>query len=109
TLGLGLGVVAGLRPNGWADNLVTSGVSLALAVPSFWLALMLAVVFAIYWRLLPVAGYVPFSDDPVAWLLCMLLPAFSLSLHGVAVTARHMRGAVIDVMHAPFVEAARAR
>ncbi|MGQ7794559.1 ABC transporter permease [Faunimonas sp. B44] len=109
TLGLGLGFMAGLRPNSWVDNLVTSAVSLALATPSFWLALMLGVVFAVHWRILPVAGYVPLTQDPAAWLKCMLLPAFSLALHGIAVVGRHMRGAVIDVMNAPFIEAARAR
>ena len=109
TLGLTLGFVAGLHPEGWTDRVTTSVVALLLATPSFWLALLLAAVFGVHFGLLPVAGYVAFQDSPLLWARSLALPCFALSVHSIAVIARHTRGVVIDVMNSPFIEAIRAR
>lgn len=108
-LGMTIGFVAGLRPEGWVDWATTSLVALLLATPSFWLALLLAAVFAVHFGLLPVAGYTSFRDSPMLWAWSLVLPCFALSTHAVAVIARHTRGVVIDVMNSPFIEAIRAR
>jgi peptide/nickel transport system permease protein len=108
-IGVLIGSFAGLRPGSWADRLLNTGVSVALATPSFWLALLLGFLFAVKLRLVPVAGYTPFTDDPVAWAVGLILPCFALSVHGAAVISRHMRGAVIDVMDSAYINAARAR
>lgn len=108
-IGLSVGAYAGLRPGTWADRLVTSGVSAALAMPSFWLALLLSFLFAVKLRLVPVAGYTALTEDPARWVIGLIVPCFALSVHAAAVLARHMRGAVIDVMESNFINAARAR
>lgn len=108
-LGVTIGFVAGLRPEGWVDRLTTSVVALLLATPSFWLALLMAAVFAVHFGLLPVAGYVSFQESPLLWARSLVLPCFALSTHSIAVIARHTRGVVIDVMNSPFIEAIRAR
>ena len=109
TLGLTLGFLAGLRPDSWVDRTVTSVVAVALAIPSFWLALLLAAIFAVQFGLLPVAGYISFRESPWLWAYSLILPCFAVSTHATAVIARHTRGAVIDVMNSPFIEAIRAR
>jgi peptide/nickel transport system permease protein len=109
TLGLALGFLAGLHPDSWADRAVTSAVAVALAMPSFWLALLLAAIFAVQLGLLPVAGYTPFRESPWLWAYSLILPCSALSTHSIAVIARHTRGVVIDVMNSPFIEAIRAR
>jgi peptide/nickel transport system permease protein len=109
TLGLMLGFVAGLRPDSWIDRTVTSAVALLLAMPSFWLALLLGALLAVQLGLLPVAGYTPFRESPWLWAYSLLLPCFALSTHSIAVIARHMRGVVMDVMRSPYIEAIRAR
>jgi peptide/nickel transport system permease protein len=109
TLGLTLGFVAGLRPHGWIDRAVTSVVAVALAIPSFWLALVLAAIFAVQFGLLPAAGYVSFRESPWLWAYSLVLPCFAVATHSTAVIARHTRGVVIDVMNSPFIEAIRAR
>ncbi len=108
-LGITIGIYAGLRSGSWVDRLVTSGVSASLAIPSFWLALLLAYFFAVKLRILPVAGYTTYAESPSRWVIGLLLPSFALSVHGAAVIARHMRGAVIDVLDSAFINAARAR
>ena len=109
TFGLTFGFLAGLRPGRWVDRVVTSVVAVALAIPSFWLALLLASVFAVQFGLLPVAGYIPFRESPLLWAYSLVLPCFAVSTHAIAVIARHTRGVVIDVMNSPFIEAIRAR
>lgn len=109
TLGLTLGFLAGLRPHSWVDRVVTSVVAVALAIPSFWLALLLVAIFAVQFGWLPVAGYIPFRDSPWLWAYSLILPCFAVSTHSTAVIARHSRGVVIDVMNSTFIEAIRAR
>jgi peptide/nickel transport system permease protein len=109
TVGLTLGFMAGLRPGSAVDRAVTSVVAVALAIPSFWLALLLGSVFAVEFGLLPVAGYTPFRENPWLWANSLILPCFAVSTHAIAVIARHTRGVVIDVMNSPFIEAIRAR
>jgi peptide/nickel transport system permease protein len=108
-LGLTLGFLAGLRPGRWIDRAVTSVVAVALAIPSFWLALLLAAIFAVHLGLLPVAGYASFRESPFLWVNSLILPCLAVSMHASAVIARHTRGVVIDVMNSPFIEAIRAR
>jgi peptide/nickel transport system permease protein len=108
-IGLFVGTYAGLHSGSWADRLTTSGVSVALAIPSFWLALLLGLWLGVKLRLFPVAGYTPLTADAWRWALGLALPCLALSVHGAAVIARHMRGAVIDVMESNYINAVRAR
>lgn len=108
-VGIGMGFAGGLAPDSWVDRIITSFASLLLAVPSFWLALMLVIVFSVNLGLLPVAGYTQIEQSFTGWLQSLVLPAFALSVHGIAVISRHMRGVVIDVMNSSFIEAMRAR
>lgn len=108
-IGLVVGAFAGLRAGSLVDRLVMSGVSATLAIPSFWLALLLVYVFAVKLRLVPVAGYTPLSESAWRWATGLILPAFAQSIHGAAVIARHMRGAVADVLESSYISAAWAR
>jgi peptide/nickel transport system permease protein len=109
SLGLTLGFLAGLRPASLVDRAVTSVVAVALAIPSFWLALILAAIFAVQLGWLPVAGYVPFRENPSLWAYSLVLPCIAVSTHAIAVIARHARGVVVDVLNSSFIEAIRAR
>lgn len=109
SVGLTLGFLAGLRPASFVDRAVTSVVAVALAIPSFWLALILAAIFAVQFGWLPVAGYVPLLESPSLWAYSLVLPCIAVSTHAIAVIARHTRGVVIDVMNSSFIEAIRAR
>ena len=63
-IGLPAGIVAGLRPRSWVDRVVSVGSSLGVAIPDFWLAMLLVVVFAVNLHLLAPLGYVPFATSP---------------------------------------------
>ncbi|TVS16453.1 MAG: ABC transporter permease [Gammaproteobacteria bacterium] len=103
------GVIAGTRPGSVADRVVTLGASTGLAIPNFWLGLMLILIFAIWNGWLPATGYVPLSESPAAWLRHILLPAFTLGLSAAAILTRQLRGAMIDVMNQDYIRTARAK
>lgn len=100
--GLG-GIVAALRQNGWVDHTIMAVAMTGIALPSFVIAPILALVFGLYLSLLPVAGW---NDGAVA---NMVLPVIALALPQVAVIARLMRGGMLEVLGSNFVRTARAK
>jgi peptide/nickel transport system permease protein len=103
-----MGIVAGLRPHSWADRIVTMTASIGIAIPNFWLGLMLVLVFAIHLRWLPALGYVS-PDDPGQWLLHLILPAVTLALPAIAEVNRQLRASILDVAPLDYVRTARAK
>lgn len=108
-VGVPLGILGSLRHGSRADRLLTMVVSLGLAVPSIWLALLLSLVFAVSLRWFQVVGYTPFTEDPLQWARGLVLPAIALGVHAAAVIARQTRSAMIDALHSRYVQALRAR
>lgn len=104
-----LAVVSALRPRGIVDRMVTVGTTLAVAVPSFWLGLLLVSVFAVRTRWLPATGYSPLADGFAAWLEHVILPAAALSTVLTAEIARQLRTSLQEALNSPYVLAARAQ
>lgn len=100
--GLG-GIIAALRQNGWVDYTIMAVAMTGIALPSFVIAPLLALVFGLYLSLLPVAGW---NDGAVA---NMVLPVIALALPQVAIIARLMRGGMLEVLGSNFVRTARAK
>lgn len=109
TISLPAGLVAGLRPGSAFDRFLTVGASVGVAIPSFWLGLLLSVAFAVNNKLLPAIGYVGFTENPVDWLRHLLLPALSLGLAATATLTRQLRSSVITVMQQDYIRTARAK
>ncbi len=108
-LGIPLGIAAATRAGSWEDGLVSALSSLGVAVPSFWLAMILVSVFALDWRLLPATGAVPFWVDPADSLRHAVLPALALGASGVAEVARQLRSALVEVLGSQFVRTLHAK
>jgi ABC-type dipeptide/oligopeptide/nickel transport system permease component len=100
-LGVGLGVLAALNRNGMVDLAVTGFTMIGLAIPPFWLGLILIIVFAVRLQILPVSG----SDTAVS----VILPAVTLSLQSTARLARLLRSSMIEVLEADYIRTARAK
>jgi peptide/nickel transport system permease protein len=79
-----------------------------LAVPSFWLALILISVFSVKLGLLPATGYVTFGDSPSGWAQSLVLPVIALSMNGVTAIAKLTREAMLDVLSSEFIRNLRA-
>ncbi len=108
-IGIPAGIVGAVRPGSLADRVVAGLIAIGLAIPSFWLAMLLALVFAVLVPLLPALGYTPIDEDPVGWLRGMVLPCLALGLPASATIARQMRGAMTVALRAPYTQALRAR
>ena len=108
-LGVPAGIVSGLHQSTSRDRLVTVGSSIAVAVPDFWLAMILVIVFAVKLGWLPSLGYTPFTQSPSAWFEDLLLPWLALGIGGSAVIARQIRGALIDTLDQDYMRTAVAK
>lgn len=108
-IGIPCGVLAAVKRNSFVDRFLTGATSVLLAIPSFWLALLLVLFFAVKLRWLPAAGYTPAGTNLHRWFVGFLLPWFSLGLGLTASIARQTRSAMIEQLHSPYVRALTAR
>jgi peptide/nickel transport system permease protein len=108
-IGIPAGVIAAVRRGKPSDYGATTVALLGLSVPNFWLGLLMIIVFAVNLNWLPASGYVPFSEDPVANLEHMVMPAIVLGTGLSAVLMRQMRSAMLDSLGADYVRTARAK
>ena len=108
-LSIPLGIMAARRRGTLVDPLVTTLSQVGAAIPSFWLGLMLILLFAVNLHWLPAGGYVPWDRDPLGTLRSLILPIFALGLGQAAVMTRMTRAAMLDVLGQDFIRTARAK
>jgi peptide/nickel transport system permease protein len=112
-LALGLGVYAASRHNRLGDIGVMAASQLGVAVPNFWFAILLILLFAVKLQWVSAGGFPGWTEDegggPWEGLQALLLPALSLALVQAAILARVTRSAVLEVMREDFVRTARAK
>jgi len=107
-VGVTLGIISALR-GGILGRLVDVLSLVGLALPSFWLGLVLVAVFAVAIPAFPATGYVPLLNSPAEWARSLVLPVITLSAAAVAVIAKQTRDAMMDVLGREFIRALRAR
>lgn len=108
-IGVVLGGIAGFKRGGLVDRGASLLTSLGIAMPSFWVGMILVSVFALDLGLAPATGYVPFTEDPGLWFQHVILPSLALGLAMSAEVARQTRSGVIEVMAQPYVRTAQAK
>ena len=113
-LGFALGVAAGARRGGALDWVVRSYCFLLASTPTFWLGLLILMVFAVQLGWFPIGFSVPIGVSAADVTLAdaahhLVLPALTLSVTGVANIALHTREKVVDVLESDYVRFARAR
>jgi ABC-type dipeptide/oligopeptide/nickel transport system permease component len=99
--GLTLGVVAAVRPGGWADRWAMMLSYLGVSFPVYWVGLLLILLFAVTLRWLPPSG--------TGGLAALILPAATLGMRSVAVLARMTRGAMREALASDYIRTARAK
>lgn len=109
--GLLAGIVSAVRQFGWTDRIVTFFVLIGLSTPSFFLGLLLILVFAVNLRLLPASGmYAIYGGGDLPDLLRhLLLPAVTLAVVATGVIARLTRTAMLEVLRQDYIRTARAK
>lgn len=109
--GILAGIVSAVRQFGWTDRLVTLVVLIGISLPSFFLGLLLILLFAVQWRILPASGMfaVYGGGDLPDLLYHLILPALTLAVVATGVVARLTRAAMLEVLRQDFVRTARAK
>jgi peptide/nickel transport system permease protein len=103
------GLIAAWRQNRPIDLLIVAGATLLLSIPSFWLGLLLLLLFGLKLGWLPVVGYVPFSENFGQALLYIVLPIVTLTMIEIGVLTRMSRASAVEVLRLEYVTHARAK
>lgn len=108
-IGLPLGMTAAVRQDQPADSVITGFNALGLAIPSFWLAILMILLFSVQLRWLPPSGAGNPDRGALYNLRYLIMPVASIAFSNLSVFSRFMRTALIDVLSEDFVRTARAK
>lgn len=100
-IGIPAGVLAAVRRGGWIDSVLSLLVVGLLAIPNFWLGMMLMILLSVEWRLLPSFGFTSWAS--------LVMPTMALSARLIALVARMTRGVAIDELGKDYIRTARAK
>ena len=108
-VGVPLGILAASRPDSLRDRSVTAIASLGIAVPNFWLAMILVSWFALEFGWFPATGSHPFGADPGLALQHAFLPALALASGGIAEVSRQLRSSLVEILSSQQVRTLHAK
>ena len=109
TVGGPLGVFCAVRPNHSLSRLIAVANALALATPTFWLGILLTLLFAVSLHWLPASGYVSVLKNPIQSARFLILPSVTLGAWGTAVLIRFLKSSISESIGADFVRVAYAK
>ena len=104
-----LGILAAVRRGRLSDRIAVVGSSLGIAIPDFFLGLLLALGLAVALPVFPATGYIPLGTDPVGWFQHLVLPSLTLGTAVAAELTRHVRASLSDVLELDYVRTAKAK
>lgn len=99
--GVTMGIISATKQYSIFDNLATTFSLLGVSIPNFWLALMLIIIFAVNWKILPPSGL----STPLHWIL----PVISLGMNSTATVMRMTRSSMLEVVRQDYIRTARAK
>ncbi len=102
-------IISALHPGSWIDAAGTTLAVAGMAIPGFWLGIMLIYLFAVWLRWLPPSGFVPLGEDPVESMRRMILPALVVATWITVPIMRQLRSSLIEVMENDYVRTARGK
>jgi peptide/nickel transport system permease protein len=107
--GVPLGIIAAVKRGTFIDNVASVISVIGMAIPGFWLGMLLLWVLALQFKLLPASGYTPLSEDPGENLRQLIMPAITLGVYELALVTRFLRAEMVEVMNADYIRTARAK
>jgi peptide/nickel transport system permease protein len=108
-ISLPIAIAGAIRQNSWIDMIGSAIASAGVAMPSFWLGILLIYLFAAYLRILPASGYIPIQESPFQNIRHMVLPTLTLGMWLSASVMRLVRSGMIEVLRQPYIRTARAK
>jgi peptide/nickel transport system permease protein len=108
-IGIPTGILSAVKKDSFWDYAANVLGLSGQSVPTFWLGIMLILLFSVRWGVLPASGYVSPFESPVENFRAMIMPSFVLGAALAAVMMRHTRGAMLSVLRSDYVRTARAK
>ncbi|MFJ8237079.1 ABC transporter permease [Ureibacillus sp. NPDC094379] len=106
---LPLGIFVAKRQNKISDVLLSSATQLGMAVPSFWLGMMLIIYIGMNFDFFRINGYVPWSESITGALSTLVLPALTIAIPQIAVKFRYVRTSILEQMQLDYVRTIRSK
>ena len=104
-----VGILSAVRPGSKLDLFASVLSQVGISVPSFWMGILLVLLFSLTLGWLPPSGYTPLSEDAGDWLAHLILPAITAGIVSASVMTRFIRSAMLDVLYANYIQTARAK
>lgn len=108
-IGIPLGMLSAIHHRTIVDKLCISVSLLGISIPSFFIAIILILLFGVYFEWFPVAGYQPVSEVGLGVIRFLVLPGVSLGLMQSGLIARMTRSAMLDVLNQNYIRTARSK
>jgi peptide/nickel transport system permease protein len=108
-IGVPAGVIAAVRRNSWLDRVLMVVSISGAAIPTFFLGILLILLFAVRFRFLPSGGYTSITDNPIQHFKGMIMPSFALGFSAAGLLARLVRSSMLDVMKEDYIRTAQAK
>lgn len=103
------GIFSALKWNSPLDYFLLFVTQLGIAIPSFWVGILLILVFSLYFRLFPTGGFVSWWENPLEAFRHLLLPSVSLGLVAAAFLTRMLRSSMLEVLNQAYITVAKAK
>lgn len=108
-IGVSLGIIAALNRGKALDSVISVIANIGMSMPLFWIGIVVIYIFALQLKILPVQGFVPFSEGFGEWLSHLVLPVAILSLGHIAQFARQTRSSMLEVIRQDYIRTAEAK
>ena len=108
-IGIPAGVLAATRRNSILDRVLMIMSVGGAAIPTFFMGILLIMLFAVAFRWLPAGGFIEITEDPVQHFKHMLMPAFALGVSSAGLLARLVRSSMLDVLREDYIRTAYAK
>jgi peptide/nickel transport system permease protein len=104
-----VGILSAVRPGSKLDLVASFLSQIGVSVPSFWMGILLILLFSLTLGWLPPSGYTPFTEDVGDWLGHLILPAVTSGIVSASILTRFIRSAMLDVLHMNYIQTARSK
>ncbi len=109
TISLPLGMIAARRQNKLSDVSLSTVTQIGMAVPSFWLGMMLILYVGMKFSFFKISGYIPWSQSVSGALSTLILPAFTIAIPQIAINFRYVRTAILEQIQLDYVRTIRSK
>jgi peptide/nickel transport system permease protein len=103
------GTLAAIKAGRYADRVLTVLSMIGISMPPFFLGAIIIQYVGYQWGLIPLGGYVPFTQSPTQWLYHLIAPWFTLSVLFIGFYSRVLRSTILETMSEDYVRTARAK